>query len=131
MFSADELLNAAREARAKAYAPYSKFEVGAAVDVGDGVLFAGSNVENASYGLSICAERNAVCAAVNAGYRKIAAIAVAGPRGTTTVPCGACRQFINEFGPHVPVTYTTPDGVETKTLDELLPCAFGPQNLTP
>ena len=122
-------MNAAREARAKAYAPYSKFEVGAAVDVGDGVLFAAANIENASLGLSICAERNAICAAVNAGYTAIVAIAIAGPHGIDTAPCGACRQFINEFGPNIPVTFTGVEGPQTVTLDALLPHAFGPKNL--
>ena len=125
-FSSQELLSAAHEARAKAYAPYSKFEVGAAVDVGDGVIFTGGNVENVSYGLSICAERATICAAVAAGYRTIVAIAVAGPPGALTAPCGACRQFISEFGSKARVTYTTPHGERTTTIDALLPDSFGP-----
>lgn len=131
VFSIDALLNAAREARAKAYAPYSRFYVGAAVDVGDGVMFTGVNVENASYGVGLCAERAAIAAAVGAGYRKILAIAVAGPAGVTCAPCGACRQFIVEFGGSVGVTYTTPSGHSTATIDQLLPEFFGPHSLHP
>ncbi|GAC1354908.1 MAG: cytidine deaminase [Vulcanimicrobiaceae bacterium] len=128
--SAQELLNAAQAVRANAYAPYSGFSVGAAVDVGDGVMFCGVNVENASYGLSLCAERAAILAAVSAGYRAIAAIAVAGPANTTTAPCGACRQVILEFGPEAAVTYTTPGGAQTMSIGALLPESFGPKNLT-
>ena len=130
-FSIQELLNAAREVRAKAYAPYSRFHVGAAVDVGDGLMFTGANVENASYGVGLCAERAAIAAAVSAGYQKILAIAVAGPPGVTCAPCGACRQFIVEFGSGVGVTYTTPSGHTTATIDQLLPDFFGPHSLHP
>ncbi len=96
---------AAREAaREHAYAPYSGFTVGAAVETADGRRFTGANVENASYGLTICAERTAVFAAVLAGAKRIAAVAVTGPDGVTTPPCGACRQVLAEFGsPEVPV----------------------------
>ncbi|MDP9018927.1 MAG: cytidine deaminase [Candidatus Eremiobacteraeota bacterium] len=128
-FSTEELLNAAHTVRARAYAPYSGFAVGAAVDVGDGILFSGANVENASYGLSLCAERAAIVAAVSAGYRAIVAIAVAGPANTTTAPCGACRQFILEFGPEAAVTFTTPTGAKTVPIEGLLPESFGPKNL--
>lgn len=128
-FSTEELLNAARAARAKAYAPYSNFQVGAAVDVGDGVVFTGANVENASYNVGLCAERAAVSAAAAAGYRRILAVAVAGAPGITCAPCGACRQFIVEFGADVHVTYTTPDGSKTASISELLPDFFGPHQL--
>jgi len=120
----------AKEYRERAYAPYSGFTVGAALQTESGEIFGGTNVENASYGLSICAERSAVVNAVSAGHRSFRAIAIAGPEATTTVPCGACRQFLNEFNPSLVVAYTTPDGVEQTTLDKLLPSSFGPQNLT-
>lgn len=128
-FSSEELLNAAHAARAKAYAPYSNFQVGAAVDVGDGVVFTGANVENASYNVGLCAERVAISAAAAAGYRAILAVAVAGAPGVTCAPCGACRQFIVEFGGGVRVTYTTPDGSKTAAISELLPDFFGPHQL--
>ena len=128
-FSQAELLAAAHAARANAYAPYSNFSVGAAVDVGDGVLFTGANVENASYNVGLCAERVAVSAAVAAGYRDIVAIAVAGAPGVACAPCGACRQFIVEFGADVRVTYTAPDGPVTQPIAALLPEFFGPHQL--
>ncbi|MDE2481347.1 MAG: cytidine deaminase [bacterium] len=128
MSSADahELLSAAQDVRARAYAPYSNFTVGAALDVGDGHVILGANVENASYGLGICAERAAVAAAVSAGFRTFHAIAVAGPDGALTSPCGACRQVLAEFNPEMTVIYTTPDGVAQQTVSELLPHHFGP-----
>jgi cytidine deaminase len=104
--------------------------VGAAVLAGSGAIFAGCNVENASYGLCNCAERTAIFSAVAAGERKIRAVAVYTPTKTPTLPCGACRQVINEFGPDALVLCLC-DGkerVET-TLDRLLPAAFGPGNL--
>jgi cytidine deaminase len=120
----------ARENRARAYAPYSGFTVGAALVTESGEIFHGVNVENASYGLAICAERTAAVSAVAAGHRTFSAIAVAGPETTVTAPCGACRQFLNEFNPELTVAYTAPDGVRMTTLDKLLPDAFGPKNLT-
>lgn len=120
----------ARENRGRAYAPYSGFTVGAALVTESGEIFHGVNVENASYGLAICAERTAAVSAVAAGHRKFTAIAVAGPESTVTAPCGACRQFLNEFNPELTVAYTVPDGVRVTTLDKLLPDAFGPKNLT-
>ena len=125
----DELVARARDARENAYAPYSRFSVGAAIVTAEGAVFTGVNVENASYGLAICAERSAAVAAVSAGYRDFDAIAVAGPETTVTAPCGACRQFLNEFNPALTVAYTTPDGVTVTTLDKLLPDSFGPKNL--
>jgi cytidine deaminase len=123
----DELLNSAREASRRAYCPYSKFHVGAAVRAG-GQIFTGANVENASYGLTICAERTAVFAAVLAGAGPIEAVAVAcvdAPEGADPeqlMPCGACRQVMAEFaGPETPVVV---DRVNTFRLDELLPRAF-------
>jgi len=120
----EELLSAARDARSRAYAPYSEFAVGAALDVGDGHVFFGSNVENASYGLTICAERAAVVAAIAGGFHEFEAIAVAGPEYATTSPCGACRQVLAEFNPNITVIFTTPEGPIVKTLAELLPYSF-------
>jgi cytidine deaminase len=120
------LLSAAREVRENAYAPYSHFAVGAALDTGDGHVFLGCNVENASYGLTMCAERVAVGAAISAGYRDFTAIAVAGPDGVVTSPCGACRQVLAEFNPDMAVVYTTPQGPVATTVAELLPHSFGP-----
>ncbi len=122
----DSLLSAARDARRRAYAPYSNFTVGAALDTGDGHVIFGCNVENASYGLSICAERSAVAAAVAGGFRDFTAIAIAGPDGVLTSPCGACRQVLAEFNPSMTVIYTTPDGPAAATIAELLPHSFGP-----
>lgn len=122
----DELLSAARDVRDRAYAPYSNFRVGAALDIGDGNVILGANVENASYGLGICAERAAVAAAVSAGFRQFVAIAVAGPDGELTSPCGACRQVLAEFNPTMTVVFTGPDGPVTTTVAELLPHSFNP-----
>ncbi|MEO9263197.1 MAG: cytidine deaminase [Candidatus Baltobacteraceae bacterium] len=122
--SPDALLDAAREARARAYAPYSQFQVGAALETTDGRIVTGSNVENASFGLSICAERAAIVAAVSAGYREFRAIAIAGPDGRLASPCGACRQFMAEFNRSMRVTFATPDGAVRTTVAELLPYAF-------
>lgn len=125
----DEIVARAKEMRERAYAPYSGFTVGAALVAHDGTVFVGANVENASYGLAICAERSAAVSAVAAGYREFSAIAIAGPETTITAPCGACRQFLNEFNPNLAVFYTTPHGVTQTTLDQLLPGAFGPKSL--
>lgn len=122
----DELLSAARDARERAYAPYSNYRVGAALDAGGGHVFFGSNVENASYGLSMCAERSAVYAAVAAGFRAFDAIAIAGPEGDLTSPCGACRQVLAEFNPNMTVIFTDSDGAVSMPLAELLPHSFNP-----
>src|SRR4029077_3842220 len=103
----DELVRAAHDARTRAYAPYSRFTVGAAVLAG-GEIYSGCNVENASYGLSICAERVAATTAGAGGERRIDAVAVVGSAARPTPPCGACRQFLNEFGPTMPVAVETP-----------------------
>jgi cytidine deaminase len=94
-----ELLSAARSARKKAYAPYSGFRVGAAVLGSDGRIFSGCNVENASFGLTCCAERNAIFAMVAAGVREIREVLVIGETAEFLPPCGACRQVIAEFAP--------------------------------
>jgi homotetrameric cytidine deaminase len=126
-----KLRAAALSARANAYAPYSHFTVGAAVEAAGGRYFTGANIENASYGLTICAERTAVFAAVLAGASQISAVAVTGPDGVTTPPCGACRQVLAEFGaPGVPLTYARADGGWNETtLGDLLPAAFDPASL--
>jgi cytidine deaminase len=129
MPSLDELLEHAKTARARAYAPYSNFHVGAAVETADGSIVTAANVENASYGLSICAERSAIVRAIAEGHRSLRKIAVAGPEGTTTSPCGACRQFIAEFDSAMPVIFSGRDGAVRTTLDALLPYSFGPKSL--
>jgi cytidine deaminase len=123
------LVTAARRAAKDAYAPYSKFRVGAAVLTRSGKIFTGCNVENASYGLSNCAERTAIFSAVAGGNRELTAVAVYTPTRKPTLPCGACRQVINEFGPTARIVCVcdTADRIET-TLDELLPRAFGPNS---
>ncbi len=120
-----QLADTATEARQNAYAPFSSFQVGAALLTKDGRVFAGVNVENSSYGLTICAERSAACAAVSAGSQEFVAIAIAteGAHG----PCGACRQFLNEFGPEMQIVLVDTAGekpLETIELCELLPRSF-------
>ena len=124
-----ELFDLARKFQARAYAPYSGYHVGAVVVTADGSLFGGANVENASYGLAICAERSAVVSAIAAGYRDIQEIYVVGPHDAAVTPCGACRQFLSEFNPSMKVHCAIPNGVQTTTLDKLLPGAFGPDDL--
>jgi cytidine deaminase len=127
----EALLEAAREARENAYAPYSRFLVGAAVLTDDGEIFAGANVENASYPLSVCAERSAVQRAVSEGARRLVAVAVVGssPDGPTW-PCGGCRQVLHEFALDLLVVSEAPGGMRhERELTELLPDAFGPENL--
>jgi cytidine deaminase len=128
----EALVQAAKTAAANAYCPYSKFPVGAAVLTDGGLIFAGCNVENASYGLTICAERNAIHQAVAHGPRPLVIdlVIVYTPTDTPTAPCGACRQVINEFGSGSEIVCVC-DGSEriTLRLSELLPAAFGPGNL--
>lgn len=122
-----ELIAQAREAREKAYAPYSNFAVGAALLAKSGRVYTGCNVENASYGLSICAERTAVFKAVSEGVRDFEAIAVVTEKGVT--PCGACRQVLMEFGEDIQVIVADEAGVyRVFTLRELLPEAFTPEH---
>jgi cytidine deaminase len=119
-------VDAARRARVNAYAPYSKFLVGAAVLAG-GEVFTGVNVENAAYPIGVCAERMAIGAALTAGKRDIAAVAVVGSSADPTPPCGGCRQFISEFGPDIVVVAESRDGRRAEwRIAELLPDAFGP-----
>src|SRR4051812_46873589 len=95
----NELMARARAAAKHAYVPYSDFPVGAAALVSDGSIHTGCNIENASHGLTICAERTAVSSAISAGHREIVAVAVSAPKVLGTTPCGACRQFLSEFRP--------------------------------
>ena len=123
-----ELVARAVAAARNAYCPYSNYRVGAAALAEDGTVFVGCNVENASYGLTVCAERNAVFAAVASGVRKIKAVAlVAGSVDAPATPCGACRQVLAEFcAPETPVCCATLEGeiVLETTVGELLPAAF-------
>lgn len=123
-----ELISTARKVRQNAYAPYSRYQVGAALRTNDGCIFTGCNVENTSYGLTICAERGAACAAVAAGARAFTAVAIVTDSGGT--PCGACLQVLAEFAPAAPGTitvYLADEGagaVRETTLAALLPDAF-------
>ena len=119
-----ELIDAARAVREHAYAPASRFLVGAAVRTDDGRTFVGCNVENASYGLTICAERAAVCAAVAAGARRIVVAVVVADRDPPVRPCGACRQVLAEFGRDMQIVMAGAHAVEVNTLDRLLPEPF-------
>lgn len=123
---ASKLVATARDARARAYAPYSGYAVGAALLAEDGRVFTGVNVENASYGLTVCAERSAVFAAIAAGCRTFSAIAVATEDGASC--CGACRQVLVEFGGGTVVHLAAQSGEwKTTTVAELLPGAFRPK----
>ncbi len=130
-----EMLRRAREAAERAYCPYSNFRVGAAVlatgeDPTDRGVFVGCNVENASYDLTICAERSAIVQAVSAGFRKLLAVVVYTPTETPTAPCGACRQVLYEFGPDAEVFSFGASGRRSQsTVRALLPEAFGPEDL--
>ncbi len=123
------LISRAIEAREMAYAPYSHYQVGAALLTEDGEIFSGCNVENAVYPLGICAERNAVSLAVLQGQQRILAVAVATHNGGT--PCGACRQTLREFAdPSIPIYIARPDGsYRTTTLEALLPESFSVADL--
>lgn len=122
-----ELLDIARAVRARAYSPYSKFSVGAAVETADGQIFEGCNIENASYGLTVCAERVAIFRAITAGQNKFSKIAISCPPASPTaqhsqMPCGACRQVMAEFADQNLVIIV--DGVGEFTLRDLLPSPF-------
>ena len=121
----EELLNAATEARSKAYAPYSQFAVGAALLTESGEIISGCNVENATFGATNCAERSAIFTAVSKGHRQFKAIAVVADTLDPITPCGICRQVLAEFGPDTEVLCGTTSGKLRKfRLSELLPHAF-------
>ena len=125
----DALVEAARAVQQRAYAPYSRFRVGCALEADDGRVFVGCNVENASYGLTICAERAAVCAAIAAGARQLRRAVVATDVDPPAAPCGACRQVLSEFGLGLRVDGVGPASSVSWTMAELLPAAFGPEQL--
>ena len=121
----DKLIAEAKMAREKAYAPYSNFKVGAAVLTIDGKIFIGCNVENSSYGLSICAERAAIFNAVSSGYKKFTKIAVVTDSEPPSSPCGACRQVIFEFGDDIEVIMANLKGdIKIMKINELLKDGF-------
>lgn len=122
---ADRLVLAARGMQEHAYCPYSNYRVGAALEAQDGTVFLGCNVENASYGLTICAERAAVCAAVGAGARRFTRIVIATDSEPPAPPCGACRQVLAEFGSELEVESVGPSQSKRWRIGELLPDAFG------
>lgn len=127
---ATTLIARARECLDRAYAPYSHFRVAAALLDDQGRLFTGVNVENLSYGLSLCAERVAICSAVAAGARRITAIAITSSGADLLSPCGACRQVLAEFAaPEVPVYCDAPGGPRRWTVSELLPHGFAAAQL--
>jgi cytidine deaminase len=129
----DGMLTTAREAQARAYAPYSRFRVGAALRTPEGDIFAGCNVENAAYPVGTCAEAGAIAAMVAGGGRRIAEIVVVGDGEVPVTPCGACRQRLREFGAadlRVHAANKT-KLFQSFRLEELLPYAFGPDNLAP
>ncbi len=126
-----ELVKLAIEARGKAYVPYSKFKVGAAIEMEDGSVFTGCNIENASYGATNCAERTAIFKAVSEGHTIMKKIAIVGDMSTYTAPCGICRQVIAEFAAKdiEIVLIKNQDEYLVKTLEEILPGAFTKEDL--
>jgi cytidine deaminase len=128
MMNDQQLVALARKARKNAYAPYSHYDVGAALLTASGQAFTGCNVENAVYPMCLCAERTAVVKAVSEGQREFAVIAIATRNGGS--PCGACRQVLREFAPHIRILLADDAGtVRQYTLDQLLPDSFGPESL--
>src|SRR5579872_4650165 len=128
--TAEGLRKDALAARERAYAPYSGFKVGAALLSATGKVYTGQNVENASYGLGICAERSAVFAMVGAGEKQIRAVAIATESARPTGPCGACRQVLREFAEDALILLVTTSGKTSEhSLKDLLPLDFGPRDL--
>jgi len=125
-----KLVNQAIKAQENAYCPYSKYHVGAALLSDKGGIFEGCNVENAAYGDTICAERGAACHAIAKGHKVFVAVVVITKDGKG-MPCGSCRQVLNEFNPKMVVLTADPKGtiIHRTTVEQLLPKAFGPQNL--
>ncbi|WP_134497018.1 cytidine deaminase [Microvirga pakistanensis] len=132
MSSLETLFEAARAVQAKAYVPYSRFKVGAAIATPEGRVFTGCNVENAAYPVGSCAEAGAISAMIAGGASRIGEIVVMGEGEHLVTPCGGCRQRIREFAaPDVRIHIAGPEGIRRSfTLDELLPFSFGPDNLT-
>ena len=124
-----QLIAAARDAMSLAYAPYSRFSVGAAILTSTGETFSGCNVENAAYGHSVCAERVALFKAVSTGYRGLSRIAIVCSSGKPVAPCGACRQSLWEFAPDLDVIMAGTRRQFTVKINKLLPYAFGPLDL--
>ncbi len=123
-----DLISLAIQARKKAYAPYSKYKVGAALLGKSGKVYLGCNVENASFGLTCCAERTAIFKAISEGEKEFVSIAVATSNGVT--PCGACRQVLSEFAPNLKIYIVDKTGtVKKTTIKKLLPAAFTPSDL--
>ncbi|XP_021272968.1 cytidine deaminase [Numida meleagris] len=124
------LLRRCREAKDCAYCPYSRFPVGAALLTASGEIFSGCNVENACHSLGVCAERTAIQKAISEGHTRFRAMAIASDMSDFITPCGACRQVMREFGTDWDIYLTKPDGTYiVKTLQELLPLSFGPEDL--
>lgn len=130
MISYEELVQKAAEAKEKAYVPYSKFRVGAAILTEDDQVFTGCNIENASYSLTNCAERTTIFKAVSEGYHKFKAIALSTDTEEITSPCGACRQVLMEFGANIDVIMANVQGqYRVYKAKDLLPLAFSPEKL--
>ena len=128
----EAILATAKRAYEHAYAPYSNFRVGAAILLENGQIFSGCNVENASYGLTNCAERTAIFSAVSAvgaEQVRIRALAVVNDREVACSPCGACRQVISEFGPDADIFYLGPEGIRQDSMRDLLPQCFNSDSL--
>lgn len=125
-----ELIEAARRTRERAYVPYSGFKVGAAVMTDDGVIYSGCNIENASYGLTNCAERTAIFKAVSDGYTSFTAIAIVADTTQPIPPCGACRQVIAEFKIDKTIMCNLKGNKREVSLNELLPFSFSDKDLT-
>lgn len=123
------MVEQARAVQQRAYAPYSNFRVGAALEALSGEVFVGCNVENASYGLTICAERAALVGAVGAGIRQFRRIVVVTDTEPPAAPCGACRQMLGEFGIDLVVEAVGPSSTKRWRIRELLPDSFGPESL--
>ncbi len=126
---AAKLIREAVKAKQFSQAPYSKFRVGAAILSENGEIIKGSNIESSSFGLTICAERVALVKALSEGKTSFKSIAIAGKEGSLTPPCGACRQFLFDYAPHIEVILTDGQNKKTYTLKELLPVAFEDSNL--
>lgn len=125
-----KLIKEAEKARKRAYTPYSKFKVGAAILTSDGKIFTGCNIENASFGLTVCAERVAISKAISEGSYKFKAIVIVGDTNRPCSPCGACRQVISEFGEDIKIIMSNLKGdIKIKKIRELLPEAFNKNDL--